>query len=199
MRAGTLLARVPAAPWQVHAGAAPCSPRGLRDVPLVGSQVFLVRIDPRRAKSGMSLVQSALKLTQSHHLSSALSCWVCLGAGVFALSVTFQASPECLPQREFMGPPRSHSPSTPALHCQDICRVLRPSHEGPISTDPAWPMSSHREHLPNQSAKPVPSSSSTHQDNGEAQRGAALGSGHTARRGPAEVENQMPWPPKAAS
>lgn len=59
LRAGTLLARVPAAPWRVHAGAAPCSPRALRDVPLVGSQVFLVRICTSQSQYFQDFIDSS--------------------------------------------------------------------------------------------------------------------------------------------
>lgn len=84
--------------WQVRTPPSPLCPRarvsrGLPD----GVSI------PQSAESGMPLVQSALKLTQSHHLSSALSCWVCLELGVFALSATFQACPYSFPDRRLQG------------------------------------------------------------------------------------------------
>lgn len=101
----------------------------------------------------MPLVQSALKLTQPHHLSSALSCWVCLGAGVFALSATFQASPHSPFLAGVDGPVFSQPPLGQSPHFLHT-RV------------PAWSTSSHGDCLPDYSARPVPLSSQTHRSNG---------------------------------
>lgn len=74
----------------------------------------------------MPLVQSALKLTQSRHLSSALACWVCLGAGVFALSATFLPPP----------PPSTGvytASSQPSAPPRTAAWGSEPSHKGPVS------------------------------------------------------------------
>lgn len=140
--------------WQVRTPPSPLCPRahtsrGLPD----GVSI------PQSAESGMPLVQSALKLTQSHRLSSALSCWVCLGAGGICFICHFPSLPPLLPRRAFTGPPHSHSPP-PSPRGELSGAPPRPSHEGPVSTDPFGPIIP-QQASPSDSTKRVPPSFST--------------------------------------
>lgn len=130
----------------------------------------------------------------SRHLSSALSCWVCLGPGVFALSVPFQA---CCPHHHapFLvgtdGLPRSHSLLSPPP--STVIRGSETVTECPISvTQPSHVILGNC--LPSHPAKLVPlPSSTTGQRPG---RGATLAQGHPARDGPAGAEDRMSPSPR---
>lgn len=99
-----------------------------------GSQACLMEYRSWESKV-QPLVQSARKPTGSHRLSSALSCWVCLGVGGFALSATSRASPwHSLPEGRLRS---RHVPTDPHPHRQD----RRPA-PGPVSADRARPMPS---------------------------------------------------------
>ena len=107
-------------------------------------------------------------------MSSVLSCWVCLGARGYLLYLPLSKLPHGTPS--LTGTYRAAVfPQAPAPTTGTEVCGLTPLHQVPLVL--TQPTSSHGKRLPSHAEKLVPPSPLNHQDNDEAQRGAALGSG----------------------